>query len=56
MNSQYYYYQKHLALTQKKIATLENKKEDCPSWKFEEVLNEIRVLRDIEDFLWNKLN
>lgn len=51
-----YYIQKHLTQTQKKIKTLETKKENCPRWKFDEVLNEIRVLRNIEDFLWNKLN
>ena len=56
MNNEYYYYQKHLTLTQKKIATLESKKEDCSSYKFEEVLTELRVLRKIEDFLWNELN
>ena len=56
MNNEYYYVQKHLALTQKKIETLEKKKENCSSFTFEEVLNEIRVLRQIEDFLWNKLN
>lgn len=56
MNNEYYYVQKHLAQTQKKIETLEKKKEDCPRWKFDEVLNEIKVLREIEDFLWNKLN
>lgn len=56
MNNEYYYIQKHLNSTQKKIATLENKKENCSSYTFEEVLNELRVLRQIEDFLWNKLN
>lgn len=56
MNNEYYYIQKHLTLTQKKIETLEKKKENCPSYKFEECLNELRVLKDIEDYLWNKLN
>lgn len=56
MNNEYYYVQKHLTQTQKKIETLEHKKENCSSYKFEEILNEIRVLREIENFLWNKLN
>lgn len=56
MNSEYYYIQKQLASTQKKIETLEYKKENCSSYKLEEILNEIRVLRQIENFLWNKLN
>lgn len=56
MNDEYYYMQKHLASTQKKIETLEYKKENCSSYKLEEILNEIRVLRKIEDFLWNSLN
>ena len=56
MNDEYYYVQKHLAQTQKKIETLEKKKEDCSSYKFEECLNELKVLRDIEYYLWNKLN
>lgn len=56
MNDEYYYVQKHLAQTQKKIETLEKKKEDCSRYKFEEYLNELRVLKQIEDFLWNKLN
>lgn len=49
------YYAKHLQITQKKIETLEIKKENCPAWKLEEVLNEITVLKEIEDFLWKKL-
>lgn len=56
MNNEYYYIQKHLSSTQRKIETLERNKENCPNWKFEEILFELRVLRDIEDFLWNKLN
>ena len=56
MNNEYYYTQKHLSITQKKIETLEKKKENCSSYTFEEVLNEIRVLKKIENFLWNKLN
>lgn len=56
MDKKYYYYQKHICSIQKKIATLEYKKENCPSNKFENILNEIRVLKEIEEFLWNKLN
>lgn len=55
-HDEYYYMQKHLVQTQNKIETLERKKENCSSYKFEEVLNEIRVLRKIEYFLWNELN
>ena len=35
---------------------LEKNKENCPSWKLEEILRELRVLRDIENFIWNKLD
>lgn len=50
MRNEYYYMQKHLVQTQNKIETLERKKENCFNQKFEEVLNEIRVLREIENF------
>lgn len=57
MNNEYFYIQKHLASTQRKIETLEYKKETCTnSLKFEEILEEIRVLRKIEEFLWKALN
>lgn len=49
------YYQKHLLITQNKIQTLEAKKENCARWQFEQILDEIRVLKEIEQFLWNKL-
>ena len=57
MNNEYFYMQKHLSSTQRKIETLEYKKETCTnSLKFEEILEEIRVLRKIEEFLWKALN
>lgn len=49
------YYQKHIKITQKKIETLELKKENCSSNKFEDVLSEIKILKEIEDFLLGKL-
>lgn len=49
------YYQKHLKITQKKIETLEQKKENCNNWQFNQILDEIKVLNEIEDFLWKKL-
>lgn len=56
MKTEYFFLQKYLGWVEKKIESCEHKKENCSRSKFEEILEEIRVLRDIENFLWKKLN
>ena len=56
MKTEYFFLQKYLGWVEKKIESCEHKKENCSRTKFDEILEEIRVLRDIENFLWKKLN
>ena len=54
-------YGKYLKQIQNKIEKLELKKEGrylskpLSSLEFNKILDELRVLREIEEFLWNKL-
>jgi len=53
------FYEKYLKQIQNKIERLEFKKEGrykpLSSFEFERVLDELRVLKELEEFLWNKL-
>jgi len=56
MKSEADIYSRELAKIQKRIENLETKKDySNTSYQLECILTELRVLREIEDFIWKKL-